>query len=169
MKYILVLTATLAALQSYGAQADTSSLVNKPMPAYSLSTIDGKTISNKSLKGKVVLLDFWATWCGPCKAASPSMQALHKKYASKGLVVVGANCLEQVSKPTKEPAAKYAKEHGYTYTFAYNSDALTKKCLVQGIPTMIIIDKKGVIRKVQVGWSDGVEKTLDVAIAKLLK
>jgi len=144
----------------------------KPAPKFSMKAIDGKVHTNASLKGKVVLLDFWATWCGPCKAASPSMQNLHKKHASKGLVVVGANGWESgpkgpdVNNPSY--AKKYATEHKYSYVFTYGNDPLMKTLGMNGIPTFVLIDRKGVIREVWTGFGPRSEATMEAAIGKLL-
>ena len=144
----------------------------KTPEGWSMKTIDGKTITDKSMRGKVLLVDFWATWCGPCKMASPIMESLHKKYGKKGLVVIGANTSERGSdgKPltTADAAKGYQKEHGYTYLFTYANDALKNSWGVRGIPTMFVIDKKGVVRKVQVGFDESLEKTLEAAIKPLL-
>lgn len=140
----------------------------KAMPAFKMTDTKGKVHTNSSLKGKVVLLDFWATWCGPCKAASPTMQKLHTKYASKGLVVVGANVFEQGPKAATA-AADYAKEHKYTYTFTKGNDALAAKLGINGIPAFLFIDRKGVIREVQVGFDESLAGKFEQTVQKLLK
>lgn len=140
---------------------------NAPAPAFAMSGVDGKTYNNANLKGKVVLIDFWATWCGPCKAASPSIQALHEKFGSQGLVAIGANAFERENKDGA--ASAYAKEHNYTYLMTTNNDDLARSWGVKGIPTFVIIDKRGVVRKVQVGFSkDKTDKEMQAIIEKLL-
>ena len=91
--------------------------VGKPLPNLFVTGIDGKKISTSDLKGKVVILDFWATWCGPCKKAGPTMDALQKKYAGK-VRVIGASYDDPL------PAVKkYMAEHKYSYTFATGGKA----------------------------------------------
>jgi len=144
----------------------------KEFPAFTMKGIDGKTYTSESLRGKVLLIDFWATWCGPCKKASPIMQALHDKYSSKGLVVIGANCSERgpdkqlLNSP--EPATKYAGEHKYTYLFTYGNDELKKAVNIRGIPTMFIVDKNGIVKLVQVGFYPNLQELLEAPIVSAL-
>ena len=144
-------------------------MLGKTVPTFALSTIDGRNLANGGLLGKVVILDFWASWCIPCRKVSPFMESLHKKYASRGLVVVGANCFESADQQTSKTAADYAKSHGYSYRFAFRCDDLAKKCFVTEIPAILLIDQKGVIRKVQVGWESDSEKALEDQVISLLK
>jgi thiol-disulfide isomerase/thioredoxin len=158
----MALVSAMVAGVSQGT-ANPTAMTGKPLPAFKMTDLAGKTVTNASLKGKVVLFDFWATWCGPCKMASPLMQSLHKKYASKGLVVIGANVLDEEGK-----AAKYKKEHGYTYRFTTGGDDLLRKGGFRGIPGFIFVDKKGVVRKVQVGFSPEAGVEMENAVKKLL-
>lgn len=127
-------------------------MVGKPLPAFALKDLKGKAVTQKTVLGKVVVLDFWASWCGPCKAASPTMQKLHATYASQGLMMIGANTGED-PKDAKGSAAKYSKEHKYTYTFTPESDKLAQALHVGGLPTFVLADRHGKIRKVWVGFN----------------
>lgn len=122
----------------------------KPAVQWTAKTTDGATLSMSDLKGKVVLLDFWATWCGPCKQASPTMQALHKKYWSKGLRVIGVSGSDGFEEDkTATPIAAYKKEHNYTYTFVYNNGVPFEKYGINSIPQFILVGKDG---KVLTDW-----------------
>lgn len=143
---------------------------NKPVPNFKLVSTTGQTLTPASMKGKVYLIDFWATWCGPCKAAMPTMQKLHTKYKAKGFSVIGANILENGDKANA--AGKFQKAAKYNYVFTKNTpeaDKFAESLKVQGIPTFLLIDKKGVIRHVEVGFSPKHEADLDKKIAALLK
>lgn len=142
------LFATALALVAAAPSQEVKSAVGKPLPALSLTDLSGKKHTNASLKGKVILLDFWATWCGPCKAAAPTMNSLYQKYKAKGLQVVGVNITD------KKPAiSKYVAEHKYTYPFVYDSDAFAKALGVGPIPTFVLVDKTGKVRNVIVGFN----------------
>lgn len=132
------------------------------MPDFSLKTFTGKALTNKSLRGKVVVFDFWATWCGPCKMMSPIMQKLHTKYSKRGLVVVAPSMDDNISL-----AKDYAKEHKYTFEFA-SAGTLPKTLAVSGIPLVLVVDQKGIVRHVEPGFSDSTEATLMKQVEKLL-
>ncbi len=149
----LGLFGALAAAVAFGGQDTTTRLKGKPMVPFKMTTTKGQTLTNASLKGKVVVLDFWATWCGPCKMASPTMEKLHRKYAAKGLTVIGANTSEQGN--ADGAAAGYAKEHGYTYTFTKKNDALANRLGVTGIPFFVFIGRDGRVADVATGFDPG--------------
>ncbi len=164
---VAMISAAALTLSSMGlAQERGQQHVGKPAPAFSMKTTTGATITSQSLRGKVVLLDFWATWCGPCKAASPFMQDLHKRYFDRGLRVIGANAGERTR--GAEPAKKYASDHGYTYTFTVENDAYFKTIGTGGYPTFVLIDKQGIVRNVWVGYADSRQSTMENAIKALL-
>ncbi|MDQ2687312.1 MAG: TlpA family protein disulfide reductase [Armatimonadota bacterium] len=139
-----------------------------PAPAFATRTVDGKPLSLKSLRGHVVLLDFWATWCGPCRIATPTLEALHRKYGARGLRVVG---LSVDDKSTVAQVKPTMKQLGITYTIsavpAVNGKAAAAY-RVDGIPSQYLIDKKGVVRWSQAGFAPGEGKSLGVLIQKLL-
>jgi thiol-disulfide isomerase/thioredoxin len=147
----LTLLASLVCLSAFAipqnANPRLAKAIGKPLPKVAMTTTDGKKLSNASLKGKVVLLDFWATWCGPCKVASPAMQRLHETYGSKGLVVVGVDTFEY---GPKGAAAKYRKKEGFTYSFTENVDNFALALGVKSLPAFVLVDQKGIVRK---SWS----------------
>jgi thiol-disulfide isomerase/thioredoxin len=150
------------------SQGNPETLKGKPLPPIKMKDLDGKTITNSTLKGKVVLLDFWASWCGPCKAASPFVQSLHAKYAKQGFMAIGANVLEMSPEAKKNAAAQYKKEHKYTYTFTTGGDDFVRKAGFTGIPAFIFVDRSGVVRQVQMGYGEGAKASMEATIKQLL-
>jgi thiol-disulfide isomerase/thioredoxin len=134
---------------------------------YKMADTAGKAVTNETLAGKVVLIDFWATWCGPCKAASPTIQMLHEKYGKEGLVVIGANAFEKENKDGA--AAQYAGEHNYTYLMTTNNDVLARSWGVRGIPAFVVIGRDGTVTLAQTGFGKGkTEAILEDAVKAAL-
>ncbi|HSI74058.1 MAG TPA: TlpA disulfide reductase family protein [Fimbriimonas sp.] len=168
VKPVIALTLVSAVALSMSQGGDPQALKGKPLPTLKMKDLAGKTITNSTLKGKVVLLDFWATWCGPCKAASPFMQSLHTKYAKSGLMVIGANVLEFSPEAKKSGASDYKKEHKYTYTFTTGADDFVRKAGFSGIPAFVYVDRAGVVREVQMGYGEGAKAKMESTIKQLL-
>jgi peroxiredoxin len=118
------------------------------IPNFSLPDTAGHVVSLKQFEGKVIMLDFWATWCGPCKTEMPGYEALYRKYKSRGLVVVG---IALDADPVK--VRKFAKKYGITYPLLINGMNVSSYGVL-GIPTTILADRKGVVRKKVVGFEE---------------
>jgi thiol-disulfide isomerase/thioredoxin len=140
--------------------------VGDAAPDFALKDLSGAEVSLASLKGKVVVLDFWATWCGPCKAAMPVIQKLHDEYASKGVAVLGVNTWEQNQKAVRD----YIASKKYTYPCLLDGDKLAEAYGVPGIPTLVVIGKDGKVALIEVGLSDatggGLRTAIDAALGK---
>jgi cytochrome c biogenesis protein CcmG/thiol:disulfide interchange protein DsbE len=133
-------------------------LTGKPAPEFTVTDVDGREIKLASLRGKPVLLDFWATWCEPCRAATPHIQALHDQFKDKGLVVIGIDTNEEA-----EPARKYFAEGKYTFgNFLGSGKDVIKNYGANGIPLVVLIDKDGVVRYAHHGWGTGMDLTSEV-------
>ena len=149
--------------------------VGSDFPAFSLP--DGhevekdakseKKITNADLKGKVVVLDFWATWCGPCIAAMPAIQELHNDYKDKDVLVFGVNTEDDAP----EKAVAFKKKKGYTYGSILKGGELSNQCKISGIPTFIVLGKDGKVAYAVSGFPGkaGLKKNLSAIIDSELK
>jgi peroxiredoxin len=117
-------------------------------PSWQLPNVDGKLVSSDEFKGKVVVVDFWATWCGPCREEIPGYVALQEKYGKDGLVVVGVSLDQAGPKVVKDFIAKSA----INYRVVMGDEAVvTAFGGVEAIPTTFLIDRSGQIRDRKVG------------------
>jgi cytochrome c biogenesis protein CcmG/thiol:disulfide interchange protein DsbE len=133
-------------------------LLGKPAPGFTLKDVDGREVTLASLRGKPVLLDFWATWCEPCREEMPYIQKLSDQFKDKGLVVVAIDTNE-----TAEKARKYFEEHNHSFVNLVDSgEEATKKYGGNSIPRTVLIDKEGVVRYVHVGWGTGMDLASEV-------
>jgi thiol-disulfide isomerase/thioredoxin len=122
-----------------------------PAPAWKLKALDGTTVTSGQFKGKVVVLDFWATWCGPCKSEIPGYISLQKRYGADGLVVVGISKDDDGPKRQKT-VQDYVDSHGMNYTIVFSDDDLEAAFGgIDAIPTTYIIDRDGNIRSKKIG------------------
>lgn len=167
-KTLPVLAALVLAIGSaaLAQEKDTSALKSQKAPDFSLKTLDGKTVRLSDQKGKVVVLDMWATWCPPCRKSLPHLQSLSAKtdLAEKGLVVWAIDQQE-----SSEKVSKFVTAGKYTFTVLLDSDgAVGKAYLVQGIPTTVIVGRDGTVQEVFIGYDDEVAKPMDEAVEKAL-
>lgn len=121
---------------------------------FQLYSTRSKLVQLSDLRGKVVVLDFWASWCGPCRAAIPAMQRLHERYAADGLVVLGININDN------QDPAEFMHKMGATYTTLVSGEEVASDYNVRGIPTLIVIDPQGNIILRESGWAPQMERTL---------
>ena len=134
-----------------------------PAPAWSLKDLTGKTIQSSDLKGKVVILDFWATWCGPCQEEIPGFIALKKQYGDQGLAVVGAS----VDEGGAAVVQKFAGQLGMNYPVGLADEKFQSAFGgVDVLPMTLIIDRQGRIVKKHIGFTDKAE--LEAEIKALL-
>ena len=117
-------------------------------PKWELQDLNGQKVSSDQLKGKVVVVDFWATWCGPCRVEIPGYVALQKKYGQDGLVIVGVS-VDQGGPTVVKP---FADKNGVNYTMVMADEAVVSAFGgVEAIPTTFLIDRTGQIRDRKVG------------------
>lgn len=139
--------------------------VGAPAPDFSLENSAGGKINLADYKGKVVLLDFWATWCPPCRMSTPAIVKLNQKFKGKDLAVIGVSLDEDAS----NVVPPYIKKENVVHTIVYGNDSnVTQDYQVRAIPTFFLLDKKGVVYKQYAGFYPGLEKEWEKEIVKLL-
>jgi peroxiredoxin len=125
----------------------------KDAPDITLSGLNGKTLRIADLKGKVVLLDFWASWCIPCRRSFPEVDALHRELESKGLAVIAVNVDEQ-----QKNAYTFLEKYPHTMTVAFDPKGSVAEAFnLQAMPSTLIVDRSGHIRFTHQGYT---EKTI---------
>ncbi len=131
-----------------------------PAPALSFSTLDGKKIAPKDLAGKVVLLDFWATWCAPCVKALPEIEAIAKRHADRPFEVISIS-----ADLSEEPLRAFLAEHSSTAPQIWDAKReLSERFEVHGYPTYLLIDPEGRVVLFKNGWGTGFGASLGHAI-----
>ena len=142
-------------------------LVGKPAPAFTVpAVVNGKgKVSLDGLHGKVVLLDFWGTFCEPCKKSFPKLQDLYTKYGDSGLRIVGVS---EDEADDKDKIPEFASTYGAKFTLGWDRDKnVARSYKPETMPSSFIIDKSGVIRFAHVGYHDGEEAEIEKEIKSL--
>jgi len=134
------------------------------LPDFAVKDLQGREISSTELNGKVVIVDFWATWCGPCTKEMPGYQKLLDRYGSQGLAIVG---LKSDAMADTEDPLKFAEKIGVHYPLAIATQGLTQKFGgIQGLPTTLLYDRKGILQKKVIGFE--YTKTIEDELKPLL-
>lgn len=145
----------------------TAAEVGTAAPSLSIKTLKNypqAQINLADLKGKVVYVDFWASWCGPCQRSFPALNKLRTQYQAQGFEVVGIN----LDKNTQD-ADGFLKNYPVSFPLAADPKGVSaEKFAVKGMPSAYLIDKKGVVRHVVVGFNDDEAKTINTLIGQLL-
>ena len=141
-------------------RTDPSEWVGKPAPNFQVTDLKGEELSLKDFHGKVVLLDFWATWCGPCIAEMPKIKKTYEKYKDQNFQIIGIS-LDR----SKEPLEAYIEEEGLAWLQYWDESRKLRTLYgVWGIPSAFLIDGEGIIRKASLGGFD-----VETAVAELIK
>jgi len=134
--------------------------IGSHLPEFEMKDLRGDEISSRALRGKVVLVDIWATWCQPCRKEMPGYQKLLDRYGPQGLVVIGLK--SNMMMDTEDPM-QFARGIGVHYPLVSASGELIERfCRLEGLPTTMVYDRQGNLRKKVIGfdYAESFESTL---------
>jgi peroxiredoxin len=145
--------------------ATAATAVGSPAPDFTLRVLDGPNLRLQEQRGKVVLVNFWATWCGPCRKEMPHLNRIADKYRSSGLVLLGINVDDDARN-----AADLAAKLGVKFPVLFDTDKKVSKLYdLNSMPSTLVIDRNGRVRYLHRGYQDGYEDLYDKQIRDLLK
>jgi peroxiredoxin len=134
-------------------------------PDFTLRTLEGQNLRLGEQRGRVVLVNFWATWCGPCRQEMPHLNKLYEKYKSSGFVLLGVNVDDDARQ-----AAGVAGKLGVTFPVLPDADKrVSKQYDLSAMPSTVLIDRDGRVRYLHRGYQNGFETTYEKQIRELLK
>jgi len=159
---VLRLTTLIALLTTVMAVA--AQQPQKPAPDVALQTADGTTVHLADLKGRVVLVDFWASWCVPCKASFPAVDALYREYHARGVDVLAVNVDER-----RRDADAFLATRSHQMPVAFDPHGAAAEAFgVQGMPSSFLIDRAGIVRFTHMGYSGKIEASYKRELDQLL-
>jgi thiol-disulfide isomerase/thioredoxin len=136
-----------------------------PAPNFTLKSLSGKNLKLSEMTGNVVLINFWASWCGPCREEMPLLNALHKKYQPLGFTVLGVNVEERL-----DGAKSFLSNVPVDFPILLdNKNEVSKQYKVIAMPTTVVVDRDGNMRYLHEGYKPGDEKKYRQMIKKLVR
>ncbi len=165
IRYLLIFVFLFALISCSSNSEPVAPVVGGKAPDFTLRDINGKTVSLRDLRGKVVLLEFWATWCPPCRRSIPEMEALSRKFFNRDVVLVGVNV---DGGDSYEAVKNFVSQYNMTYTVLVDNGDASRKYQVSSIPAIYLLDKDQKIVKRYLGFSPALGEELSRQIEALL-
>ena len=157
--------ATIVAALSVSLPALAGSSPAAPAPAFTLAARGGQDVSLAQYKGNVVMINFWASWCGPCRQEMPLLESIYKKYNKMGFTMIGVNV-----EPDSNAANDWLKATPVSFPILYDRDSKVSKLYdVAGMPSTVIIDRSGKLRVLHRGYKPGDENEYLDSIRTLIR
>ncbi len=162
--FLTALALTLAAAIAIPLHAAGSAVVNGSVPDVALTDGAGTVHRLSEYRGQVLLIDFWASWCIPCKASFPQLDALHKDFKDKGVTVLAVNLDEQ-----RKAADLFLSTRPHTMPVVFDPAGTAAETFgLKGMPSSVIVDRKGIIRFIHMGYTEKTLAQYRVELAQLL-
>jgi len=159
---IVLLVLGLAGLYAVPVQAKP---VDGKAPDFTLHSRGGQNLRLSDYRGQIVLINFWASWCGPCRQEMPLLQNLYHRYSKLGFTILGVNVDSDSTK-----ANNYLRDMQVTFPILYdNSNSVSKRFNVNAMPTTVIVDRNGNMRFLHQGYKPGYEKDYKKEVVSLIK
>lgn len=157
--------AIAVALTAAAAPAGAAVTPQSGAPDFTLPSLDGPNLRLREQRGQVVMINFWATWCGPCRSEMPHLSKLYDKYRASGFTLLAVNIDEDPRK-----AAGLAKQLGMRFPVLLDADKKVSRLYdLSTMPSTVLVDRDGRVRYVHRGYRDGYEDTYDKQIRELLR
>lgn len=142
-----------------------AAVTQEPAPAFSLPDRTGQTVSLEEFKGQVVLINFWASWCGPCRQEMPLLEELHQRYSSLGFTLLGINVEEDSAL-----ADNFLQSMPVNFPILFDqTNSVSKAYDVIAMPTTVILDREGLVRFVHYGYEAGYENDYQDQVRTLIR
>lgn len=156
---------TLASLLVLFAATVAAGIAQAPAPDFTLKSASGENLRLSELRGDVVMINFWASWCGPCRQEMPILSELHDKYKSMGFTVLGVNVEENSSE-----ARKLLKEMPVSFPVLFDNDSsVSRQYDVVAMPSTVLVDRNGNVRYLHKGYKPGLENTYVEQVRSLIR
>jgi peroxiredoxin len=157
--------AAIVAALSVSLPALAGSSPAAPAPAFTLASRAGQDVSLAQYKGQVVMINFWASWCGPCRQEMPLLEGIYRKYGKMGFTMIGVNV-----EPDSNAANEWLKATPVSFPILYDRDSKVSKLYdVAGMPSTVIIDRSGKLRVLHRGYKPGDENEYLDSIRTLIR
>ena len=160
----ILLVAIAASFLAAPGPVDAAPRQGQTVPNFKVVSISGQTISQENYRGHVLILDFFATWCQPCRKSIPHLVEMNRKYGKQGLQILGLSMDEDGERAVKT----FTDEFRVNYPLALAGESTTADFGIRSVPIMFLIDKKGTIVEVYRGFSDETARSVELSIKRLL-
>lgn len=160
----IILVAIAASLLTAPGQVDAAPKSGQPAPNFKVISTTGQTISQENYRGHVLILDFFATWCQPCRQSIPHLVEMNRKYGKQGLQILGVSVGEEGERAVRS----FTDEFRVNYPLALAGDSMTLDYGIRSVPIMYLVDKKGAIAEVNRGYNNEMARSVELSIKRLL-